>query len=67
MVSKAGQTIRINLHDVRVMGRNTQGVKLANLKEDTIIAIQKVTVEEAIVDETPSLDGENAQVDAPAP
>lgn len=48
MVSKAGQTIRINLRDVRVMGRNTQGVKLANLKDDAIIAIQKVTVEPGI-------------------
>ena len=42
MVSKAGQTIRINLKDVRIMGRNTQGVKLANLKDDIIVAIQKV-------------------------
>lgn len=42
MVSSAGQTIRIKLSDVRIMGRNTQGVKLANLKDDTIVAIQKV-------------------------
>jgi len=42
MVSSSGQTIRIKLSDVRVMGRNTQGVKLANLKDDTLVAIQKV-------------------------
>ena len=30
------------MSDVRVMGRSTQGVKLANLKEDFLIAIQKV-------------------------
>ena len=42
MVSSAGQTVRINLRDVRIMGRNTQGVKLANLKDDLIVAIQKV-------------------------
>jgi len=42
MVSSSGQTIRIRLADVRIMGRNTQGVRLANLKDDTIVAIQKV-------------------------
>lgn len=42
MVSQGGQTIRIRLGDVRVMGRNTQGVRLANLKEDTLVAIQKI-------------------------
>jgi len=42
IVSSAGQTVRIDLSDVRVMGRNTQGVKLANLKDDSIVAIQKV-------------------------
>lgn len=42
MVSKGGQTIRIRLEDVRVMGRNTQGVRLANLKDDTLVAVQKI-------------------------
>ena len=43
MVAKSGQTIRISMKDVRVMGRNTQGVKLANLKDqDYLVAIQKV-------------------------
>lgn len=43
MMSANGQTVRITMRDVRVMGRNTQGVKLANLKEkDYLIAIQKV-------------------------
>jgi len=31
------------MRDLRVMGRNTQGVKLANLKEDDyLVAIQKL-------------------------
>ncbi len=35
--------MRISMRDLRVMGRNTQGVKLANLKnEDVLIAIQKI-------------------------
>jgi DNA gyrase subunit A len=46
LVSKEGQTIRINLTAVRVLGRNTQGVKLVNLKDDIIRAIQKVPPQE---------------------
>lgn len=43
MVSVSGQTIRISMKDVRVMGRNTQGVKLANLKDqDYLVMIQKI-------------------------
>lgn len=43
MMSASGQTVRINMRDLRVLGRSTQGVKLANLKEkDYLIAIQKV-------------------------
>lgn len=43
MISKQGQTIRINMKNLRVMGRNTQGVKLANLGDkDLLLAVQKV-------------------------
>lgn len=43
MMSSAGQTVRISMRDIRVMGRNTQGVKLVNLKEDTtLVAVQKI-------------------------
>lgn len=43
MISSQGQTVRINMRDVRVMGRNTQGVKLANIKDNAVlIAIQKI-------------------------
>lgn len=43
MMSSTGQTIRISMRDVRVMGRNTQGVKLTNLREDDkLVAIQKL-------------------------
>lgn len=43
MMSGAGQTVRINMQDLRVMGRNTQGVKLVNLREsDTLVAVQKL-------------------------
>jgi DNA gyrase subunit A len=43
MMSQMGQTVRISMKDLRVMGRSTQGVKLANLKDDDhLVAIQKV-------------------------
>lgn len=43
MMTSSGQTVRIGMRELRVLGRNTQGVKLANLKEDdTLVAIQKV-------------------------
>ena len=65
MVTKQGQTIRINMRDVRVMGRNTQGVKLANIKEgEMLVMVQKIehpdngngTVLETIEDGETSLD-----------
>ena len=43
LMSENGQTVRIPMKDVRVMGRSTQGVKLANLKiNDTLVALQKL-------------------------
>jgi DNA gyrase subunit A len=42
MISSSGQTIRIALGDVRVVGRNTQGVRLANLKDATLVAVERV-------------------------
>jgi DNA gyrase subunit A len=43
MMSASGQAVRIRMGDLRVLSRNTQGVKLANLKDkDYLIAIQKV-------------------------
>lgn len=44
MMSQLGQTIRISMRDLRVLGRNTQGVKLVNLRDekDTIVAVQKL-------------------------
>lgn len=43
MMSATGQTVRISMRDLRVMGRSTQGVKLANLKEgDYLVVIQKL-------------------------
>lgn len=43
MMSNHGQTLRISMQDVRVMGRSTQGVKLVNLKDDDLlVAVQRI-------------------------
>jgi DNA gyrase subunit A len=43
MMSNTGQTLRINMKDVRVMGRSTQGVRLVNLHEgDHLVGIQRL-------------------------
>ncbi len=43
LMSNTGQTVRISMEDVRVLGRSTQGVKLVNLHEgDVVVAIQKL-------------------------
>lgn len=48
LMSRAGQTVRIPMKDVRVMGRSTQGVRLVHLKEkDELVGIQKIENEEA--------------------
>jgi DNA gyrase subunit A len=49
MMSSTGQTVRISMNDLRVLGRSTQGVKLANLRdEDKIVAIQKIDSEDNV-------------------
>lgn len=43
MMSNTGQTVRISMKDVRVMGRSTQGVRLVNLHEnDRLVAVQRL-------------------------
>jgi len=43
LMSNTGQTVRINMQDVRVMGRSTQGVKLVNLHNgNSLVALQRI-------------------------
>jgi len=66
IMSQGGQTIRIRMADVRVMGRNTQGVRLANFSEgDSIVAVQKVECEEE-VDVDALVEGAAVNVAAPS-
>jgi DNA gyrase subunit A len=51
MMSTGGQAIRIRMEDVRVMGRNTQGVTLVSMKNsDVLVGIQKVEPEEESIE-----------------
>lgn len=44
IINKSGLTIRLDVSSLRVMGRNTQGVRLINLKnDDAIAAVAKVS------------------------
>jgi len=47
IINKSGVTIRMEIKDLRVMGRATQGVRLINMKEtDEIASVAKVVKEE---------------------
>lgn len=57
VISAGGQTVRIGMQQMRVIGRNTQGVKLVNLKDsDKLVAIQKLEGTDA-----PAENGENGE------
>lgn len=67
MISAMGQTVRISMKDLRVMGRNTQGVKLVNLREgDNLLAIQKIEDSETD-NEAKSTVSPSPMTDAPVP
>ncbi len=52
IINKSGLTIRMQVSDLRVMGRATQGVRLINIKgNDSIAAVTKVMREEDAVEE----------------
>ncbi len=65
IITKAGILIRMAVADLRVMGRATQGVRLINLRNDSIAAVTKVECEiedELLEDETLPEEGEKAMV-----
>lgn len=52
IINKSGVAIRMNMDEMRVMGRNTQGVRMINLKKnDEIAAIAKVEMDKDVVEE----------------
>lgn len=51
IINKSGVAIRMGMDEMRVMGRNTQGVRLINLKKnDEIAAIAKVEMDKEVED-----------------
>ena len=61
IINKSGVAIRMAVEELRVMGRNTQGVKLINLKgSDEIAAVAKVEMDKDVEDaEEQTEEGEN--------
>ncbi|UFH32675.1 DNA gyrase subunit A [Chryseobacterium sp. C-71] len=63
IINKSGVAIRMNMNEMRVMGRNTQGVKMINLKKnDEIAAIAKVEMDKDVVEEEELLEGEEGAI-----
>jgi DNA gyrase subunit A len=53
IINKSGVAIRMNMDEMRVMGRNTQGVRMINLKKnDEIAAIAKVEMDKDVEDDS---------------
>ncbi|MEI6123636.1 MAG: DNA gyrase subunit A [Bacteroidota bacterium] len=55
IINKSGIIIRMAVQNLRVMGRATQGVRLINLRDDSIAAVTKVEVDlqdDELIDET---------------
>ena len=63
IINKSGVAIRMAVEELRVMGRNTQGVKLINLKgSDEIAAVAKVEMDKDVEDaEEQAEEGENTE------
>ncbi|WHF52689.1 DNA gyrase subunit A [Chryseobacterium gotjawalense] len=67
IINKSGVAIRMGMDEMRIMGRNTQGVKVINLKKnDEIAAIAKVEMDkEVIVEEEELTEGAEDQEETP--
>ena len=52
IINKSGIAIRMQVEDLRVMGRATQGVKVISIKEgDSIAAVAKVMKDEEEIED----------------
>ncbi|MDR1197697.1 MAG: DNA gyrase subunit A [Prevotellaceae bacterium] len=63
IINRSGLTIRLNVSDIRIAGRATQGVRLINLKEkDSIAAVAKVNKTEEKDEAVENINEENDQI-----
>jgi DNA gyrase subunit A len=54
LITEQGQMIRMSVDDIRVISRNTQGVRMINLEEgDRVVSATSVAPEAEAVEETP--------------
>jgi DNA gyrase subunit A len=58
LIANSGKLIRMPMDTVRIIGRNTQGVRLINLEEDEKVVGMSLLAREAEVEEDFPLDGE---------
>ncbi|AZA83814.1 DNA gyrase subunit A [Chryseobacterium lactis] len=57
IINKSGVAIRMGMDEMRVMGRNTQGVRVINLKKnDEIAAIAKVAMDKDVEEDAEDLE-----------
>lgn len=62
IINKSGVAIRMGMDEMRVMGRNTQGVRLINLKKnDEIAAIAKVEMDKDVEEDADEIE-EGAEI-----
>ena len=53
LVANSGKVIRMPMDTVRLIGRNTQGVRLINLEEDELVVdLSMLAREEGVDDDT---------------
>ncbi len=66
IINKSGIMIRTSVADLRVMGRNTQGVRLIRLNEDDeISSIARIDIQEEVVTEIPESEAPSGDVENP--
>ncbi|GAB0157222.1 DNA gyrase subunit A [Chryseobacterium sp. Alg-005] len=57
IINKSGVAIRMGMDEMRVMGRNTQGVRMINLKKnDEIAAIAKVAMDKDVEEDSEEIE-----------
>ncbi len=62
IINKSGVAIRMSMDEMRIMGRNTQGVKVINLKkDDEIAAIAKIEMDKEVEEEIEALEGDEVE------
>lgn len=68
IINKSGVAIRMGMDELRIMGRNTQGVRVINLKKgDEIAAIAKVEMDKEVEGDEEELEEGEASVNSDFP